>query len=109
MNAAASCVLRDLTDICAAYGQSDEFSFVLPPACELFNRREAKILSTICSVFTGAYVGLWAAFFSEPLASGAWPSFDARAVEYPTERLLRDYLSWRQADCELRLHSSSIG
>lgn len=30
------------------------------------------------------------------------PSFDGRAVCYPTDRALRDYLSWRQADCTSR-------
>jgi tRNA(His) guanylyltransferase len=29
------------------------------------------------------------------------PSFDARVVCYPTLRTLRDYLSWRQADCHI--------
>ena len=29
------------------------------------------------------------------------PAFDARAVAYPTARVLRDYLSWRQADCHI--------
>jgi tRNA(His) guanylyltransferase len=27
------------------------------------------------------------------------PCFDARLVCYPTQKTLRDYLSWRQADC----------
>ena len=26
--------------------------------------------------------------------------FDGRVVLYPTEKNLRDYLSWRQADCK---------
>ena len=28
-------------------------------------------------------------------------SFDARTVSYPTNQNLRDYLSWRQADCHI--------
>ena len=28
------------------------------------------------------------------------PAFDSRTVLYPTDKNLRDYLSWRQADCE---------
>lgn len=28
------------------------------------------------------------------------PSFDGRVILYPSNRNLRDYLSWRQADCE---------
>ena len=32
----------------------------------------------------------------------AWlPSFDGRAVCFPTTRNLRDYLSWRQVDCHV--------
>jgi len=29
------------------------------------------------------------------------PAFDARCVAYPTAAVLRDYLSWRQADCHV--------
>jgi tRNA(His) guanylyltransferase len=29
------------------------------------------------------------------------PSFDARTVCYPTDKNLRDYLSWRQCDCHI--------
>jgi len=28
------------------------------------------------------------------------PSFDGRIVLYPTEKVVRDYFSWRQADSE---------
>lgn len=30
------------------------------------------------------------------------PTFDCRLVCYPSEKNLRDYLSWRQADCMCR-------
>ena len=29
------------------------------------------------------------------------PSFDGRVVQYPSTQNIRDYLSWRQADCKL--------
>lgn len=29
------------------------------------------------------------------------PSFDGRAIAYPKLQILRDYLSWRQADCHV--------
>jgi tRNA(His) guanylyltransferase len=29
------------------------------------------------------------------------PSFDSRTVLYPSDRALRDYLSWRQVDCHI--------
>ena len=59
----------------------------------------SKITSTIVSYFASSYVFHWAAFFpSTPLLYP--PTFDARVVLYPSTANLRDYLSWRQADCE---------
>lgn len=41
----------------------------------------------------------WGKFFPEtPLQYP--PSFDGRAVCYPSDQNLKDYLSWRQADCK---------
>jgi len=38
---------------------------------------------------------------------GEWlPTFDGRAVVYPSVRELRDYLSWRQVDCMVFFFSS---
>lgn len=34
------------------------------------------------------------------------PSFDGRAVQYPSVQNLRDYMSWRQVDC-MRFFSHS--
>jgi len=109
MNAAAVAVMRNLPDLCIAYGVSDEYSFVFHRSTNLFERRAAKLVSTIVSTFTAFYVHLWPSFFShggEGEASGMalvpeWlPTFDGRAVCYPTLVNLRDYLSWRQVDCE---------
>ena len=41
----------------------------------------------------------WKSFFPNDLMYA--PSFDARAVCYPSDKNLRDYLSWRQADCHI--------
>jgi len=43
----------------------------------------------------------WSSYFEdvELLAADA-PSFDARATPYPLEKEIRDYLSWRQEDCQ---------
>lgn len=63
-------------------------------------RRSAKITSLFASCFTSHYVRHWPAFFpATPLAAA--PMFDARAVCYPDEPTLRDYLSWRQADTHI--------
>lgn len=44
MNAAAVEVMKDLTDLCVAYGVSDEYSFVFHPSCQLFERRHGFVL-----------------------------------------------------------------
>lgn len=44
MNAAAVEVMKDLTDLCVAYGVSDEYSFVFHPSCQLFERRHGSVL-----------------------------------------------------------------
>ena len=100
MNAAASAVVSNMPDICIAYGVSDEYSFVLHKSTELFERRAAKIVSTIVSTFTALYVHLWGRFMAGLELEPAWlPMFDGRAVCYPSVGNLRDYLCWRQVDC----------
>ncbi|KAL2863729.1 tRNA guanylyltransferase [Aspergillus lucknowensis] len=102
MNVAAVEVLKDLPDLAIAYGVSDEYSFIFHPSCELFERRSAKLVTTIVSTFTAHYVYQWSNYFPDtPLQSPYLPSFDGRAVVYPTTRNLRDYMSWRQVDCHI--------
>ncbi|GLI71843.1 tRNA-His guanylyltransferase [Penicillium ochrochloron] len=102
MNAAAVEVMKDLPDLCIAYGVSDEYSFVFHPSCQLFERRNAKLVTTIVSTFTAYYIHLWSTYFpSRPLQPPNLPSFDGRAVIYPSSRILRDYMSWRQVDCHI--------
>ena len=97
-NAAAATVVRKFDGhVAFAFGESDEFSFVLRRESALFLRREQKILSTVASLFTAAYVWLWPQFLPDCVLLEP-PCFDARVVQYPTTRHLRDYLSWRQAD-----------
>ena len=60
-------------------------------------RRASKLVSLVVSCFTGRYVALWPeAFPARPLRRP--PMFDGRAVCYPTDAALRDYLAWRQVD-----------
>ncbi|KAL4909758.1 hypothetical protein BDW74DRAFT_143670 [Aspergillus multicolor] len=102
MNSAAVEVLKDLPDLAIAYGVSDEYSFVFHPTCELFERRSAKLVTTIVSTFTAHYIHQWSTYFPDsPLQPPYLPSFDGRAVVYPTTRNLRDYMSWRQVDCHI--------
>ena len=109
------------------FGTSDEYSLVLGPSCRIYDRREAKLVSVAASTFAASYVRRWDSFFcpgrtrrrrrrennisngddcdgddssgDTPLRST--PSFDCRAVLYPTTQHLRDYLSWRQADAHV--------
>jgi len=101
MNAAAKAVLSELPDIVIAYGISDEYSFVFHKSCVLFERRESKLVTTIVSTFTAHFVHLWSSYFPGSPLSPPLPSFDGRAVLYPTVQNLRDYMSWRQVDCHI--------
>ncbi|KAF7249899.1 hypothetical protein EG68_09055 [Paragonimus skrjabini miyazakii] len=96
---AAERVMSRHPDIVIAYGQSDEFSFVFRRSTEAFNRRASKLSSTVVSLFAASYVFEWPNFL--PNVTLLYPpAFDSRVILYPTNRTLRDYLSWRQADCE---------
>lgn len=105
MNAAATHVVTNIADLVVAYGVSDEYSFVFHRSTDLFERRAAKLVSTVVSTFTAAYVALWGRYFADagavPLSMEMLPTFDGRAVCYPSWENLRDYLSWRQVDCTL--------
>ena len=61
---------------------------------------DSKIISTVVSTFTSYYVYLWSTYLPTVALSPPLPSFDGRAVTYPSARLMRDYLSWRQVDCK---------
>uniref|UniRef100_A0A673VQH3 Probable tRNA(His) guanylyltransferase n=1 Tax=Salmo trutta TaxID=8032 RepID=A0A673VQH3_SALTR len=78
-------VMEDLDDIIISYGQSDEFSFV-------FKRISVVLFLCVASQLSSSYPLLYP------------PGFDGRVVLYPSNRNLRDFLSWRQADC---IHSSA--
>ncbi|KAE8450633.1 transcriptional activator [Mollisiaceae sp. DMI_Dod_QoI] len=99
MNSAAKAVLTELPDIVIAYGISDDFVF--HKSCALFERRSSKLVTTIVSTFTAYYVHLWSTFFPEMPLTPPLPSFDGRAVQYPSVQNLRDYMSWRQVDCHI--------
>lgn len=97
-NAAARTVMSSFDNhIIFAYGESDEYSFILKRESELFSRREDKILSTVVSLFTSAYVMQWNCYMKGVELVEA-PCFDGRIVLYPTTKHMRDYLAWRQAD-----------
>ncbi|CAI4475724.1 ADM_collapsed_G0020640.mRNA.1.CDS.1 [Saccharomyces cerevisiae] len=85
MNACAkNLVLKYKNDIILAFGESDEYSFILKSSTTLFNRRKDKLATLFGSFFTSNYVALWAKFFPEkPLNIKHLPYFDSRCVAYP--------------------------
>ncbi|CAI5651637.1 putative tRNA(His) guanylyltransferase isoform X1 [Oreochromis niloticus] len=100
MRKSARSVMEELEDIVIAYGQSDEFSFVFKRSSTWFKRRASKLMTHVASQFSSSYVFYWKEFFeNQPLLYP--PGFDGRVVLYPSNRNLRDYLSWRQADCHI--------
>ncbi|DBA88124.1 TPA: hypothetical protein ACH3X2_005119 [Trebouxia sp. C0005] len=100
MNHAAKEVFKLFSDIKLAFGESDEYSFVLHKGTTLYGRRSAKLISVIVSAFTACFVQCWSHYFPDlPLKS--LPIFDGRTVCYPNDAVLRDYLSWRQADTHI--------
>ncbi|KAJ2825330.1 tRNA-histidine guanylyltransferase 1-like [Coemansia erecta] len=100
MNRAASTVLDSMSEIVLAFGQSDEYSFVFAKSARAFHRRASKLTTLVASRFTAAYVFYWVEFFGATKLQ-APPAFDARVVVYPSDAILRDYLSWRQVDCHI--------
>ncbi|KAJ7692120.1 Thg1 C terminal domain-containing protein [Mycena rosella] len=100
MDHAAMDLMEQYPDIVLAFGESDEFSFLIRKSASLYNRRASKIVTTLTSLFTSSYVFRWAAYFPDaPLKYP--PSFDGRLVLYPNAREIRDYFSWRQTDTHI--------
>ncbi|KAJ0039900.1 hypothetical protein Pint_26994 [Pistacia integerrima] len=62
--------------------------------------RCSEIVSVIVSFFTSMYVLKWKEFFPQNDLKYP-PSFDGRAVCYPSSDIIRDYLAWRQVDCHI--------
>ena len=59
----------------------------------------SKLSSVVVSQFASAFVFHWNDFF--PKVKMIYPpAFDSRVIAYPSDDNLRDYLSWRQADCK---------
>ncbi|KAH3668899.1 hypothetical protein OGAPHI_002654 [Ogataea philodendri] len=102
MNSAALQLMKAMPDILLAYGDSDEYSFLLRKGCELFERREFKLVSTFASTITSYYQFYWSQIIPDkPLGVDRLPTFDARAVCYPNAELIKDYFRWRQVDCHI--------
>ncbi|KAI3888752.1 hypothetical protein MKX03_013920 [Papaver bracteatum] len=70
MNACAEAMFEEFPDLVFSYGVSDEYSFVFKKTTEFYFFPDKDLKSI--------------------------PSFDARAVCYPSTKIVRDYLAWRQ-------------
>ena len=81
------------------------FSFIFKRSTSLFGRRASKLMTTVASHFSSCYVFYWEEYFSRNTPLQYPPTFDGRVVLYPSEKNLRDYLSWRQADCK-QIHTT---
>ena len=57
-------------------------------------------MTNVVSMFSSSFVFHWAKHFPGEVPLQYPPAFDGRVVLYPTDQNLRDYLSWRQADCK---------
>lgn len=102
MNKTAETMLQHFPDILLAFGDSDEYLFLLRRDCELFERREMKLISTFASYMSVNYMLQWNTTFPDkPITAERIPTFDARAVTYPNAQTVRDYFSWRQVDCHI--------
>ncbi|CAO2657987.1 Nn.00g072470.m01.CDS01 [Neocucurbitaria sp. VM-36] len=129
MNAAGEAVMKDLPDLVLAYGNSDEYRYASPHpwdrgvleeddlakditntywrtpgqgrTCFKIKAELTKLTTTIVSTFTSYYVFLWPKYFPDKPLTPPLPSFDGRAVCYPSDSNLRDYMSWRQVDCHI--------
>lgn len=103
MNACAkNVVLKYRSDMILAYGESDEYSFVLRNDTTLYNRRVDKIATLFVSLFSSNYVALWGRFFPDvPLDLKHLPFFDSRCVAYPNLRSIKDYVCWRFVDTHI--------
>ncbi|WPH04850.1 tRNAHis guanylyltransferase [Acrodontium crateriforme] len=101
MNSAAEQVVRSFVDVVLAYGQSDEYSFIFAENTALFDRRNSKLATSVATLFTAEYCLQWKDFFPGTELERPFPTFDGRCVCYPKQAILRDYLSWRQADCHI--------
>jgi tRNA(His) guanylyltransferase len=95
LDAAALALCQEMTGCCFAYGQSDEYSFLLrdfdrEKSPMWFDGNLQKIVSVSASVFTAAF----ARHFPSPKLA----SFDCRALVIAQATEVEKYFIWRQLD-----------
>lgn len=82
---------------------SDKHIYIITPmyfflffSCSVF---ASKFMTHVVSQFSSSYVFYWKDYFKDQQLLYP-PGFDGRIVLYPSNQNLKDYLSWRQADCK---------
>lgn len=95
LDAAALALCQEMTGCRFAYGQSDEYSFLLTDkegekSPLWFDGNVQKIVSVSASYFT--------AVFTREFPSARPPSFDARVMVIPAVEEVEKYFIWRQLD-----------
>jgi tRNA(His) 5'-end guanylyltransferase len=95
LDQAALTLCQEMIGCRFAYGQSDEYSFLLTDfetvdARRWFDGNAQKIVSVAASVFTGA--------FNRSFPSARVASFDARVMVIPQRTEVEKYFIWRQLD-----------
>lgn len=95
MNYAAFKVMKSFRDIVLSYGHGGEYSFVFRKNADIYNRRAAKIASSVNSLFTAIYVSQWTTW-SPNTPQITSPCFSSSTFVHPTDECLKGYLSWRQ-------------
>ena len=65
MNECARQVVMEFRDIRIAFGESDEYSFVLHKDTQLWGRRSFKLIAVITSLFAAQYVFQWSKFMGD--------------------------------------------
>lgn len=72
-------VMSEWSDVVMAFGQSDEFSFLLPASSPLYGRRSAKISTSFASLFSSRYVRV----ADQKRFVGRWCELVRRAIIVP--------------------------
>jgi tRNA(His) guanylyltransferase len=97
LDAAAMHLCSEMMGCRFAYGQSDEYSFLLtdydrPQTRPWFEGNVQKMVSVAASLFTAAFARAW--------SGDAMAAFDARLLVIPQREEVQRYFLWRQLDAE---------
>lgn len=96
MNKCAKHIMMTYKEITLAYGCSDEFSFVFRKTTGIFDRDGDRILATLVSLFSSAFLFFFPKYFDK-VRMIIIPSFAGKVNLYPGLGELKAYISSRQS------------